>query len=195
MPKIFEPYYSTKRTGSGLGLATSHSIVKNHGGYIAIDSQVGRGTTVDVSLPAAVGHEIEEASPPLEAERGGTGRVLVLDDEAQIRNLATQLLQLLGYDAETVSSGGAAIERYTHAREQGRPFDLVMLDLTIPGGMGGGEVIRVLSQIDPDVKAVVVSGYANNTIMANYRDYGFKAVVTKPFTLPELRSALHDVAK
>jgi PAS domain S-box-containing protein len=193
--RIFEPYFSTKEKGSGLGLATSHSIVKNHGGYIAVRSAVGEGTTVSVSLPGVLAGKVDDAVEALEAEPLLGGRVLVLDDEAPIRALATSLLRLLGYEAETASSGEAAIERYKIAMAQDRPFDVVMLDLTIPGGMGGREVIQALIEIDPNVKAIVFSGYTQDAVMASYREYGFKAVVPKPFTPRELSKALREVAE
>jgi PAS domain S-box-containing protein len=193
--RIFEPYFSTKEKGSGLGLATSHSIVKNHGGYITVISAVGEGTTVSVCLPAVLAGKVDDAVESVEAEPLGGGRVLVLDDEAPIRALATSLLRLLGYEAETVGSGEAAIERYKSAQAQGRPFDVVMLDLTIPGGMGGREVIQALVELDPHVKAIVFSGYTQDAVMASYREYGFKAVVPKPFTPRELSKALREVSE
>ncbi len=194
--RIFEPYFSTKSTGSGLGLATSQSIVKNHGGYLSVETEPGQGTTVHVNLPAAIRETVpvESAQPPLARARQGSGRVLVLDDEESIRTLATHLLRLLGYDVETVATGEAAIASYTRARDEQRPFDVVMLDLTIPGGMGGGQVIRALTEIDPAVRAIVVSGYTSDSLLSRYRDYGFKAAVTKPFTVQELSAALDELA-
>jgi PAS domain S-box-containing protein len=194
--RIFEPYFSTKSTGSGLGLATSQSIVKNHGGFLAVDSEPGRGTTMHVSLPAAVSERvpIEHAAVPLTSARHGGGRVLVLDDEEAIRTLAAQLLRMLGYDVETVSTGEAAIARYVSARNEGQAFDIVLLDLTIPGGMGGGQVIQSLLAIDPGVRAIVVSGYASDALLSRYREHGFKAAVTKPFTIRELTAALDELS-
>ena len=194
LPRIFDPYFSTKPTGTGLGLATSRSIVKNHGGYIAVGSEVGRGTIIQVCLPASLAKRRDEQPHTHLTTTTGSGRLLVLDDEQPIRRLAIRLLGALGYEATAVSTGSAAIEQYTRAREEGRPFDLVLLDLTIPGELGGSEVLRVLKTIDPDVKAIVVSGYAGDNVLANYRDYGFKAVVTKPFTIDELSATLIEVA-
>ena len=192
--RIFEPYFSTKPAGTGLGLATSQSIIKNHGGYIAVQSQPGEGTTIQICLPAVLAQTVEDKLEPLARDRHGVGRVLVLDDEEPIRTLSRQLLRLLGYEAETVSTGEAAIACYTRARDEGHPFDIVMLDLTIPGGMGGGQVIRALTEIDPDVRAIVVSGYASDAVLSSHREHGFKAVVTKPFTLSELSAALDQIS-
>ena len=192
--RIFEPYYSTKPTGSGLGLATALSIVRNHHGYIAVDSEPGRGTTVRVALPALLAETFDEHAPAdTVSPSRGYGRVLVLDDEEPIRTLAVKLLHAIGYDVDAVATGRGAIELYTRAREERRPFDVVLLDLTLPGEAGGREVLRQLRTIDPAVKAIVVSGYASDPVLANYRDYGFNAMVAKPFTLRELTAALDEV--
>jgi len=192
--RIFEPYYSTKPTGSGLGLATALSIVKNHHGYIAVDSEPGRGTTVRVALPALLTEAVDEHAPAASVTLlRGYGRVLVLDDEEPIRTLALKLLQAIGYEAEAVATGRAAVELYGRAREERRPFDVVLLDLTLPGEAGGHEVLQQLRAIDPAVKAIVVSGYASDPVLANYSEYGFKAMIAKPFTLRELTLALDEV--
>jgi CheY-like chemotaxis protein len=193
--KIFDPYFTTKPTGSGLGLATSRSIVKNHGGYIAVESDVDRGTTFHVCLPASLAERPEEPRTVSRMAARGAGRVLVLDDDESIRTLASRLLDMLGYEAETVSTGAAAVERYTRALHAGRPYDLVLLDLTIPGEAGGAEVLRSLRAIDSEVKAIVCSGYASDTVLSNFRSHGFRAVVTKPFTVAELGSALSEVTR
>jgi PAS domain S-box-containing protein len=194
-PKIFDPYFTTKPAGSGLGLATSRSIVKNHGGYIAVESAVGLGTTLRVCLPATLAAQPQEQPLIGRGPALGGGRVLVLDDEESIRRLAVRLLDVLGYEADAVSTGTAAIERYVSARKTGRPFDFVILDLTIPGEAGGADVLRALKVVDPDVRAIVCSGYASDAVLANYRNYGFRAVVSKPFTINELSAALMEVAK
>jgi two-component system cell cycle sensor histidine kinase/response regulator CckA len=193
LQRIFEPYFTTKAGGAGLGLATSHSIVVKHGGYMTVDSEVGRGTTMHVCLPAS-SSTLEDQPEPVEAAQAGKGRVLVLDDEEPIRTLATGMLNLLGYEVTTASTGSATIEQYIAARREGRPFDIVMLDLTIPGDVGGKDILHKLRQIDPGINAVVFSGYADDAVMATYRDYGFKAVLPKPFTVQELSRALQDVA-
>jgi PAS domain S-box-containing protein len=187
--RIFDPYFSTKQRGSGLGLATTYSIVKNHGGFLVIESNVGRGTTVRVSLPASSSLTlVQPAEPPVPHLPGGRRRVLVMDDEASIRTLARNMLQFLGYDAEVVDSGSAAVERFAHKK-----FDVVMLDMIVPGEMGGKEAIRRLAGINPSVKAILVSGYARDSVMADFRDYGFQAAIAKPFTLQQLSATLCSV--
>jgi len=194
LARIFDPYFSTKQRGSGLGLATSYSIVKNHGGFVSVESQPGSGTTIHVSLPAAAERVAEPPVPEAIVRRSGTkGRVLVMDDEASIRTLAVNMLEFLGHDVEVVSNGTAAVEHYRHALNKGRPFAAVILDLMVPGGIGAREAIERLTEIDPSVNAIVVSGYAQDPVMTEFRDYGFKAVIGKPFTLEELSRTLNSV--
>jgi PAS domain S-box-containing protein len=191
--RIFDPYFTTKQQGSGLGLATSYSIVKHHGGGVSVTSRLGRGTTIAVELPAAV--ECEVPLDPIAVPRTlpGRGRILVMDDEPAIRNLAVRMLTRLGHEVETVDDGSAAIECYAHALETDKPFDAVLLDLVVPGGMGGRETIQLLSDVDPKVNAIVVSGYAQDPTLTAFREYGFKASIAKPYTLEELDSTLHSV--
>jgi PAS domain S-box-containing protein len=191
---IFDPYFSTKQKGSGLGLATSHSIVKNHGGFVAVESRLGRGTTLHVNLPASVAPAVTDTAEwTMVTPPGHRGRVLVMDDEPAIRLIAAQMLHYLGHEAVVTDNGHAAIEQYRRALERQQPFDAVMLDLVMPGAMGGRETIEGLAALDPAVNAIVLSGYTQDSVLAQYRDYGFKAVIAKPFTLQELNSALHAV--
>ena len=189
--KIFDPYFTTKQQGNGLGLATSYSIVKNHGGSVAVRSRPGHGTTLSIELPALSTSElvVEHAAP---ASLAG-GRILVMDDEAGIRSLAMRMLNRLGHEVEVVDDGMAAVERYTRAFKSGNPFDAVLLDLVVPGGMGGRETIELLNEVDPGVKAIVVSGYAQDPTVTQCRDFGFKASIAKPYTLEELDATLHSV--
>jgi CheY-like chemotaxis protein len=190
--RVFEPYFTTKATGSGLGLATAYSIVTNHGGFLTVESVVGRGTTVHACLPAVLSAPLEDEPDVARSPLAGTGRVLLLDDEEPVRIVTTKMLAALDYNCEAVSTGEEAIARYRVVRSQGRAFDLVILDLTIPGSMGGEEVLRELRQFDPRVKAIVASGYAHAGIMANFREHGFSAMLTKPFTIEELGDALEQ---
>jgi CheY-like chemotaxis protein len=186
--RIFDPYFSTKQRGSGLGLATTYSIVKNHGGFLVIESSLGRGTTVRVSLPASSSRPLYQSMQTAVDRSGGRRRVLVMDDDASIRTLTSNMLQFLGYDAEVVDSGSAAIERFTRKK-----FDVVMLDLIVPGEMGGKEAMRRLTGINPAVKAILVSGQTRDSVLTDYREHGFQAVIAKPFTLQELSATLCSV--
>ncbi len=191
LPRIFDPYFSTKQHGSGLGLATAHSIIKNHGGYVSVKSKPGQGTMLQVNLPAFDAAELGIAVNTRPA--AGAGRILVMDDEATIRNLAVNMLKFLGHDAEVAEDGASAVEHYKRALMTGRPFDAVLLDLVVPGGMGGREAIELLNEIDPSVNAVIVSGYAQDATLTEFQSYGFKASMAKPYTLEELGTTLHSI--
>jgi PAS domain S-box-containing protein len=193
LAKIFDPYFTTKQKGSGLGLATTYSIIKNHEGYITVESEVGVGTTFHIQLPASKKPAPVKAKAKKEAPVGGKGRILVMDDEEMIRKMLSKMLPLDGYDVELAKDGAEAVELYRKARESGQPFDAVIMDLTIPGGMGGKEAIKKLLEIDPDVKAIVSSGYATDPIMADFKKYGFSAVVTKPYSFEELEKTLRNM--
>lgn len=191
--RIFDPYFTTKQTGSGLGLATSYSIVKNHGGYVSVRSAPGEGTTVSVHLPASPQMDRSNAVGRAPQRFDGRGRILVLEDEPSVQTLAVNMLALLGHETEVVEDGTLAVEHYRRALQNGRPFDAVMLDLVVPGGMGGAETIGRLTEIDPAVNAILVSGFAQHPTLTGFKDYGFKAVISKPFTLQELRSIIDSV--
>jgi PAS domain S-box-containing protein len=192
LASIFDPYFTTKQTGGGLGLATSHSIIKNHGGFFLVDSTLGRGTTVRVHLPASLDRELEESASVIDRVSGG-GRILVMDGDATIRALAVDMLELLGYTPEVVSSGSAAVERYKRALDKGRRFDAVILDLVVPEGMGGKEAMAQLGMIDRQVTAILSSGYVEDSMIHDFHKLGFKAIIPKPFTLSELSKTLHAV--
>jgi two-component system cell cycle sensor histidine kinase/response regulator CckA len=190
LEKIFDPYFTTKEKGSGLGLATSYSIVNNHDGIIDVVSEPGRGTTFSIYLPAAEAElETEETAPVPSSVR--KGRVLVMDDEELVLGLAEELVKALGHEVELARNGAAAVEKYRAAMDSGRPFDIVILDLTIRGGMGGRDVIERLRVIDPGVVAIVSSGYSDDAVMANYHKYGFRARLTKPYKIQDLRDVLN----
>ncbi len=195
LSRIFDPYFTTKQEGSGLGLAVVHSIVRRHGGYITVDSVLGKGTTFTIYLPAKPAERapLEMARPTLAVPEKYAGRILIMDDEVMVQELLKRYLSQLGFECEVVGDGRQMLERYQEARRAGRPFDLVIMDLTIPGGMGGKDAIVRLRQLDPWARAVVVSGYANDPIMARYAEYGFDGVVAKPFNLENLKAALLKV--
>jgi CheY-like chemotaxis protein len=190
LSKIFDPYFTTKEKGSGLGLATTYSIIKNHDGDINVSSVLGKGTTFTVYFPAA-GQEGEGAASQADPRIERKGRVLVMDDEELVRKVAYELLTGLDHDVELAVHGGEAVEKYRQAKAAGRPFDVVILDLTIRGGIGGEETMRKLLEIDPGVKAIVSSGYSNDSVVANYRDHGFAAFLKKPYDLTDLQTTLN----
>ena len=192
LTKIFDPYFTTKKMGSGLGLSTTFSIVKNHEGHLTVDSHLGVGTSFSIYLPAS------SAGAPTVQDRArfvmrGRGRVLVMEDEPVIRSVASEMLEQCGYEAAEADDGAQALLLYRQAKEQSRPFAAVIMDLTIPGGMGGLEALEELLAFDPHVRAIVSSGYANDPVMANYRRYGFRGTVVKPYTLIDFSQALYHV--
>jgi signal transduction histidine kinase/CheY-like chemotaxis protein len=186
LPRIFDPYFSTKRTGGGLGLAIVYSIVKRHQGHIAAASPPGQGATFTLWLPAAETPPSAAPSPAIPAAArppSKPARVLLMDDEESIRKLGIQLLQRMGLEVTEAADGAAALREFRDAWSGGRPFDLLILDLTIPGGMGGKETLAALRQVDAQVPAIVSSGYSNDPVMAEYRRYGFQAMVPKPYEI------------
>jgi PAS domain S-box-containing protein len=191
--KIFDPYFTTKLQGHGLGLATVFSIVKRHQGHIDVSSVVGKGTTFTFWLPAAKVSEATAVPPPSFPAAGKRGRVLFMDDEEPILKMAEKLMHRMGLEFEAVADGKAAVESYVKAKESGRPFDLVVMDLTIPGGMGGREAISVLMAYDPKARAIVSSGYSSDLAMSDFRKHGFRGMVAKPYDVSELASIIRGV--
>ena len=189
LERIFDPYFTTKTEGNGLGLATCYSIIKKHGGKIRAESTVGKGSRFIISLPASEHAYVSEPEAQI-WDCQGRGRVLVMDDDDDIRGIAGGILNELGYSVEMAENGAQAVELYRKALEQGTPFSAAILDLTIRGGMGGKETIGELLKIDPAVRAIVSSGYSNDPVLANFQDYGFRSVLGKPYRLQELGAVL-----
>ncbi len=189
---IFDPYYTTKQKGSGLGLATTYSIIKKHGGHIAVYSEVEQGSVFNIYLPASI-EDVFLVEEKQAAIHTGQGKIIIMDDQEVILTMAVRMLESMGYETTFATDGSQAIEIYRKAYLEKQPFDLVILDLTVPGGMGGLKTIIELLKIDSNVKAVVSSGYSNDPIMANYEDYGFCGVVPKPYTLSQLSEALNQI--
>jgi CheY-like chemotaxis protein len=189
LPRIFDPYFTTKQKGSGLGLASVYAIIEKHHGHIGVESKPGVGTTFYIYFPAVEG----QVTPQPEEDKEllvGTGKILVMDDEEMVREVLGGMLALLGYEAEFARDGGEAIEMFVQAQGSGQAFAAVILDLTVPGGMGGKETMARLREIDPQVKAVVSSGYSDDPIMADFQKYGFSGVIAKPYRISELGKIL-----
>ncbi len=190
--KIFDPYFSSKETGSGLGLAVAYAIMKKHDGLITVDSVPDMGATFSLYLPAAPEQQNRE-DQELYGRSGDGGTILIMDDEDIIREVAAEMLNYLGYTSRSAENGEQTLTLYQEALDNGKPFDAVLMDLTIPGGMGGRETMAKLLELDPNARGIASSGYANDPIMAHFADYGFSAVVPKPYRLEELRKSLAQV--
>jgi PAS domain S-box-containing protein len=193
LSRIFDPYFSTKQKGSGLGLAITYSIIKRHNGHIEVESQLGIGTKIHFYVPAAPDQVTKRKEETSDKSTKGRGKVLVMDDQEVIRDILSQMLTKIGYEIVTAIDGTEAIELFIDSKESGFPFDAVIMDLTIPGGMGGIEAIAKLRDIDPQIRAIVSSGYSNDPVMSNFEKYGFKGVIAKPYRPQELRDILQEV--
>jgi signal transduction histidine kinase/CheY-like chemotaxis protein len=198
LQRIFDPYFTTKKQGSGLGLATVHSIVTKHLGHISAESVIGQGTTFRIWLPAAehspdsaVAAGLAPALPPA----AGLVRILFMDDEEMILRVGDTMLRRIGYDVTTVTHGEAALQAYEQAQREARPYSLVILDLTVPGGMGGRQTMEKLLKLDPAVRAIVSSGYSSDLILSNYRAHGFSGRVSKPYEIADLARTIERVLK
>ncbi len=183
--KIFDPFFTTKKVGSGLGLSTSYSIIKKHNGYLEVEPSSAIGAAFSILLPASM-EELVEKETTREINVGVKAKVLLLDDEDIIRNVSGELLNLFGYRVVLANDGREAVTLYQQAKEMGDPFLAVIMDLTIPGGMGGLETMNILRRFDPEIKAIVSSGYANDPVISDYEKYGFSGVVIKPYRFDDL---------
>jgi len=193
LPRIFDPYFTTRKHARGLGLASAYSVVRKHDGQISVETQVARGSTFQIYLPASL-KPVETLVPGSEQKQlFGHGRVLVMDDEVVILELVREMLELMGYEVEVAKDGQEAVNRYMASQRGKQPFSAVIMDLTIPEGMGGKEAIRRLREFDPGVKAIVSSGYSYDPVMANFREYGFSGVIPKPYVMEELGRVLGEV--
>jgi nitrogen-specific signal transduction histidine kinase/CheY-like chemotaxis protein len=198
LPRVFDPYFTTRIEGNGLGLATAYSIVRKHLGHIEVKSSLGKGTTFRVWLPATKDQPAETSTPAtgLRQEMGikmPSARVLVMDDEENIRLLCNKALGRLGVEVTTTADGAEAVQEFSLAWKSGRPYHLVIFDLTVPGGMGGKDAIIAVRKIDPKVLSIVSSGYSNDPVLADYRKYGFDAVVTKPYKVETMTNTVRQL--
>lgn len=194
LPQIFDPFFTTKQKGNGLGLSTSYSIIQKHEGYMTVESKLGIGTTFYVYLPAS---SIAAKSSAQEEHISfkGEGKILIMDDEEFILNISGEMLKEMGYEVDFAKDGQEAIASYKEAMESGNPFDAVIMDLTIPGRMGGKEAIMKLKEIHPEIKAIVSSGYSSDPIMAEYDKFGFSGILAKPYGCDELGSVMCEVIR
>ena len=190
--RVFEPFFTTKPSGSGLGLTTSYSIISRHGGYIELESEQGRGSLFRMFLPAA-DRPPETGVTHAEARPAAKGRILIMDDEEYVRRLVQTSLGRLGYEVTGAADGLEAVDLYRVARKSGQSYDAVILDLTVPGSLGGIPTLERLRQLDPGVCAVASSGYSSDPVMSNPSQFGFRAALGKPYSLKELHGVLAEV--
>lgn len=195
LDRIFDPYFSTKQHGSGLGLASTYSIIKKHHGKISVESELNRGTTFTIQLPATDSVEPDDSSSDKQQDQhpNTQAAILLLDDEAVILDVAQAMLSKMGHEVDCTKDGIETIEKYRQRHEAGSPYDIVIMDLTIPGGMGGQEAALGILSVDPDATLIVSSGYATSPVMANFEQHGFKAVVAKPYNYKELEDVIRRV--
>ena len=191
--KIFDPFFSTKSTGTGFGLTSTYSIIKKHRGYIRVDSKENEGTTFEIYIRTSgeKPDEIETGIKPIKAAHGGS--VLIMDDEEYILEVLVKMLKYHGFSVTTAKTGEEAVAIYKENLAAGSPFDYVILDLTVFNGMGGKETVGILRDIDPNVKAIVSSGYSDNPVLANYRDYGFSGILSKPYVIEDVLKAINGL--
>lgn len=192
--KIFDPFFSTKSRGSGLGLSTSYSIIRKHDGLLSVKSEIGKGSTFTILLPASEKYKQGKAKKIIKTKNlKGFGKILIMDDEQAIHNLSSNILEKHGYEVFAAYDGKEVLKLYKEATKENEPFAATVLDLTIPGGMGGKETIRELLKFDPDAIVIVSSGYSTDEVMSNFEKYGFKGCLKKPYNSTELLELLKDI--
>ena len=192
--RLFDPYFTTKKTGTGLGLSVCYSIVTAHGGFMTVTSELGNGACFTLYLPASTRRPATKVTASPRERLSAGGRVLIMDDERTIRDVATRMFKKLGYEAATAANGEEAIQLVKEAIESKRRFEIVVMDLTVPGAMGGKDAVPLIKKIDPTIKAIVSSGYADDPVMANHTEYGFDGVMGKPYVIADMREALGALA-
>lgn len=189
--KIFDPYFTTKSEGSGLGLALSFSIIMKHDGYLYVETEEGIGSCFTIYLPASDENQKDVFGHIVDLEKAHSkGRILIMDDQEMLHEVAEEMLEELGFQTVHADDGIEAIEKYRQAKTGGEQIDLIIMDLTIPGGMGGKEAVQKILSLDADAKVIVCSGYSNDSVMSQYEEYGFKAALSKPYDLDELEKTI-----
>ncbi len=189
--KIFDPYFTTKQEGSGLGLAITYSIITKHNGYIFVQSKPVEGTTFTIYLPASTEKKEQEKSREIITQRAYNAKIMIMDDEEMVREVASAMLAVLGHKAVLAGDGKEAIELYRKHRDSGAPIDIVIMDLTIPGGMGGKDAVAGIHAMNPGAKVIVSSGYSNDPVMAHWEEYGFSAAIIKPFQIQDIEKVIN----
>jgi len=194
--KVFDPYFSTKHEGSGLGLSITQSVISKHNGHITVESSPGVGSTFTIYLPASKNTRSQNLLKLSEEDKTSSpSRILIMDDEEMVRNIAKKMLVRLGHEVVLSKDGEDALQAYRESMNSGKPFELVIMDLTIPGGMGGKEAAQQILTIDPNAKIIVSSGYSNDPIMANFKDHGFCSAIEKPYQLQRLSNVINQFLK
>jgi signal transduction histidine kinase/CheY-like chemotaxis protein len=192
LPRIFDPYFTTKPRSNGLGLTSAYSIIQKHGGLITVDSQPGKGTLVTVDLPASQA-SVATHHPEVRSANGGPWKLLVMDDEDALRKLLKSILSSYGHEVTCACDGAEAIALYESAMRSGHRFDAVLLDLTVQGGMGGAEAAARLKDMDASAKLIVSSGYSDSPVLSDFRSYGFESMIPKPWTAAQLMDVFRNV--
>ncbi|MBN1522722.1 MAG: PAS domain S-box protein [Candidatus Aureabacteria bacterium] len=193
LSKIFDPFFTTKQKGSGLGLAITYSIIQKHNGFIKVRSEIGQGTTFTFYLPATASQLSRSKKLDKKTAVPGKGKILLVDDEEAVQRVGRRILGYLGYDVDVASEGKEAVDIYSSALKDKAPFDAVIMDLTIPGGMGGSDAVRKIKEVDPKAKVVVSSGYSQDVVLSEYKKYGFCGMISKPYDLEEMSSTLSRI--
>jgi PAS domain S-box-containing protein len=191
LQRIFDPFFTTKPHGTGLGLAIAYSIITQHEGHITAESELGGGARFHIYLPA-LKERVVPPEPVRDEPISGAGRVLIMDDEEMVREVTGRMLERMGYEVDYASDGAEAIRKYRDARYSPVAFDAVIIDLTVPGGMGGKRCMQILRGMDPDIRAIVSSGYSNDPVLAEFRRHGFRGCISKPYKTADLARVLRE---
>ncbi len=193
---IFDPYYTTKDRGNGLGLTICYSIIKQHNGLIDVISNPDSGTIFNIYLPACLEQVEKKSQEDHQIEQNNHDvRIIVMDDDSMVRTMVQKILSRFNYDVDFATDGNQLIDKYKSGIINNTPFHVVLTDLTVQGGLGGKECLDILKRINPNIQCIVMSGYANDPVVADYKKYGFTAKIIKPFSINELIQTIKDIVK